>query len=87
MLLTYYIHVINTLDVFESLELALKNTLNAYKFRFFFLLFNIFQFSNNPHALDHLTKDDMLAIQVLTLLGRDEELGAISVGTSIGHTQ
>ena len=39
------------------------------------------------HALFHLPKNAVLAIEPGSLLGRDEELRAIGVGTSVGHGQ
>ena len=37
------------------------------------------------HSLDNLTKDDMFSIQPLGLGSAEEELGAVRVGTSVGH--
>ena len=37
------------------------------------------------HPLHHLAEHHVLAIQPLGLGGADEELGAVGVGTSIGH--
>lgn len=42
-------------------------------------------FEHDIHALDHPTKDDMLAVQPGGDGGGDEELRAIGVGTSVGH--
>lgn len=37
------------------------------------------------HALNHLAEHHVLAIQPLGLGGAHEELGAVGVGSSIGH--
>ena len=37
------------------------------------------------HPLDHLAEHHVLAIQPLGLGGADKELGAVSVGSSVGH--
>ena len=37
------------------------------------------------HALNHLAEHDVLAIEPLGLGGTHEELGAVGVGSSIGH--
>ena len=42
---------------------------------------------HNIHALFHLAKDHMLAIQPLSLGSADEKLGTICVGASICHGQ
>jgi len=44
-----------------------------------------FNLLNDIHALDDLSKDDVLAVQPAGLGGADKELGAVSVGTSVGH--
>ena len=40
---------------------------------------------NDVHALDDLAKDDVLAIEPAGDDGGDEELGAVGVGTAVGH--
>ena len=42
---------------------------------------------HNIHALFHLAKDHMLAIQPVSLGSADEKLGTICVGASICHGQ
>ena len=42
---------------------------------------------HNIHALFHLAKDHMLAIQPLSLGSADEKLGTVCVGASICHGQ
>ena len=37
------------------------------------------------HPLDHLAEHHVLAIQPLGLGGADKELGAVGVGSSVGH--
>ena len=39
------------------------------------------------HPLHHLAEHHVLAIQPLGLSGADEELGAVSVWSSIGHRE
>ena len=39
------------------------------------------------HSLDNLTKDDMFPVQPLGLGSAEEELGAVRVGTSVGHRE
>ncbi len=42
---------------------------------------------DHVHALDHLAKDHVLAVQPGRLLGRDEELAAVGVLAGVGHAQ
>ncbi|KAF6384937.1 hypothetical protein mRhiFer1_008798 [Rhinolophus ferrumequinum] len=42
---------------------------------------------HNRHAIFHLAKDHMLAIQPLSLGSADEKLGTVCVGSSICHGQ
>ena len=41
--------------------------------------------ADNIHALDDRAKDAVLAVQPRGLGGADEELGAVGVGSSVGH--
>ena len=44
-------------------------------------------FLDYVHALDNLSKDDVLAIKPLGLGGAQEELGAVGVRSSVGHRE
>jgi len=46
-----------------------------------------FSLLNNIHALNDLSEDDVLAVQPAGLGGADKELGAVGVGSSVGHGQ
>jgi len=41
--------------------------------------------ADGVHTFDDLSKNDMLAVQVLALLKRDEELGRVGVWAAVGH--
>lgn len=43
--------------------------------------------ANGVHTFDHLAEDDMLAVQVGTLLQSDKELGRVRVWAAISHRQ
>lgn len=51
------------------------------------LRFNGFQHIHNSHPFQHLSEHDVLAIQMWCGDSCDEELGAISVGSSVGHAE
>jgi len=44
-----------------------------------------FNLLDDIHAFYNLSEDDVLAVQPAGLGGADKELGAVSVGTSVGH--
>lgn len=46
-----------------------------------------FNLLNDIHALDNLSKDNMLAIQPRSLGSAKEKLGSVGVGSGIGHAQ
>ena len=46
-----------------------------------------FHLLDNVHALDDLAENDVLAVQPLGLGRAQEELGAVGVGSSVGHGQ
>lgn len=46
-----------------------------------------FYFLHNVHALFHMAKHNMFAVQPVCLYGANEELGAVGVGARIGHGQ
>ena len=48
---------------------------------------DLFHGSHDIHAISDLAKDHVLSIQPSSLLGADEELRPVGVGSSVGHRQ
>lgn len=44
-------------------------------------------FPDDVHALQNLAENDVSAVQPTSLLGGDEELGAVGVWSGVGHRQ
>lgn len=64
-----------------------KSNQKDYLYRGVILCLSRFQHVHNSHPFQHLSKNDMFAIQVWCGDGCDEELGAVSVWPSIGHAE
>lgn len=69
------------------LEIIEKNNFKNYLNRHVLLRFNRLQHIHNSHPFQHLSENDVFAIQMWCGDSCDEELGAISVGSSVGHAE
>lgn len=69
------------------LEIIEKNNCENYLNRCVFLRFNRLQHIHNSHPFQHLSENNVFAIQMWRGDSCDEELGAISVGSSVGHAE
>lgn len=64
-----------------------KATLKNYLYRCVLLGLNRLQHVHNSQPFQHLSENDVLAVQVWRGDSCDEELGAIGVGAGVGHAE